>query len=662
MASPRPADSMRRFHLYCAMGYTLACLIWTAWAGRDQSWDFLNYHLYVALAWWQGRLPGELFAASVQSYLNPLPHLPYFLIHATGWPALTGALAVAALHSTNLWLLHGIGAQFVPLRDRLHRLILVAGVLAGGLTPAFLLETGTSYTDVVVSIPCLASLFVLLRWRQAATSGRATSRQLWLSAVLAGVAMGLKPSALVFACAMLVAALAGLPGRVAAGALWRALIGGAAGLLLTGGPHAWWLWQSFGSPVFPLFNGIFQSPWYLSANAVADRFRPATLADVLYYPVRLANPMERVGFEAIAADVRPLTLIVFGIAALVLRIILGRQQAQADRSVRVVMLLLTLFLPIWLYTSGNTRYAVPGLMLTGPVIAWLALRLARGRAVWAMLLVGLPLAVQTVAATTLNRTRMDARPWSPSPMDLSIPRVLQETPAYYLSLQLQSYAALAAFLPAESRFSNVIGQNTLAPDGIAWQAIRARWQSSQLPLRSLASVDMLGADGGVDAATLDVQDAQLSEYALRLDRTDCQLIDLDGHGKPPLHWQAQQTPRSAVSQDKRVALVSCAIVETPPLDSVERARRREVDRRMTAWEQHCPALFAPAGTNSEQAAAGTRRRFYVNTDTWLIETNGRLAAVLIHAGRSVPLENATGERLQTSCPRPYSTEADARTP
>ncbi len=153
MAPRQPADDQRRFRMRCALGYTLACLIWTAWAGRDQSWDFLNYHLYVAQAWWQGRLPGELFAASVQSYLNPLAHLPFFLLHAAGLPALAVALGVAAVHSTNLWLLHGIGSQLVPPTDRLRRLMLVAGVLAGGLTPAFLLETGTSYTDVVVSIP-----------------------------------------------------------------------------------------------------------------------------------------------------------------------------------------------------------------------------------------------------------------------------------------------------------------------------------------------------------------------------------------------------------------------------------------------------------------------------------------------------------------------------
>jgi hypothetical protein len=46
----------------------------------------------------------------------------------------------------------------------------------------------------------------------------------------------------------------------------------------------------------------------------------------------------------------------------------------------------------------------------------------------------------------------------------------------------------------------------------------------------------------------------------------------------------------------------------------------------------------------------------VNTDTWLIETRGRLAALLIHTGRSIPLENAEGDTLITHCPRPYSTE------
>ena len=656
MAPRQPADDQRRFRMRCALGYTLACLIWTAWAGRDQSWDFLNYHLYVAQAWWQGRLPGELFAASVQSYLNPLAHLPFFLLHAAGLPALAVALGVAAVHSTNLWLLHGIGSQLVPPTDRLRRLMLVAGVLAGGLTPAFLLETGTSYTDVVVSIPCLASLYLLLRWRADAAVGPAPWGRLWLSAALAGVAMGLKPSALVFASATVAAVLAGLPGRIASAFVWRAIVGGSVGLLVAGGPHAWRLWQAFGSPVFPLFNGVFQSPWYLSANAVADRFRPASLVDGLQYPLRLASPMERVGFEAIAADMRPLTLIAFGVAALALSFVRRRTRPTVTPGARLVMILLGLFLPIWLYTSGNTRYAVPGLLLVGPALAWLALRIAGQRAVWAMLLIGLPLFVQAVAATTLNRSRMDARPWAPSPLDLTIPAALQRSPAYYLSLQLQSYAALAAFLPPEARFSNLIGQNTLPPDGIAWRAITADRQARQLPFRSLATVDILGRQGEVNDATLDVQDAQLSEYDLRIDRHDCQLIDLDGHGQPALRWHDQPPSPSSLSHDKRVALVSCAILEKPPLDAAERTRRQAIDRRMAAWEHRCPALFAPSGTHSEQAAPGTRRRFYVNTDTWLIETRGRLAALLIHTGRSIPLENAEGDTLITHCPRPYSTE------
>ena len=65
-----------RFHLLCCLGYTFLCLGWNAWAGRDQSWDQINYHLYVAHAWWHNRLPDELFAASAQGYLNPLPPPP----------------------------------------------------------------------------------------------------------------------------------------------------------------------------------------------------------------------------------------------------------------------------------------------------------------------------------------------------------------------------------------------------------------------------------------------------------------------------------------------------------------------------------------------------------------------------------------------------------
>ena len=642
-----------RFHLLCCLGYTFLCLGWNAWAGRDQSWDQINYHLYVAHAWWHNRLPDELFAASAQGYLNPLPHLPFYAAYSTGWHSLLVSTLMAALHSTNLWLLHFIGVELTRASNRLRRTMIVGGALLGGLTPAFLIETGTSFTDVIVSIPSLAALLSLFYWLRRCTETYSCPwSYLWLAGLLAGFATGLKPSALVFAAAMGLSSIVVARTRAWTVA-WRAILAGLLGLALGGGAHALMLWRAFGNPVFPLFNKIFHSPWFQDENVVSERFRPASLIDALRYPLDLADAFKRVGFESIAADIRPITLLGLLVAASLAALIRGKGNA-CKRPVevagsRLFWLTLATFFPAWIYTSGNTRYAVQGLLLLGPAIAWISARLPGRSPILPMLALGLPLAAQGTAALTLNASRWNVRPWSQAWLALDIPQALRSRPAYYLSLQTQSYSALATVLPPDSRFTNLVGQNTQDPEGPVWQQVRRAEQAQSLPWRSLYAVPVLIETGGVPLDSLDIQDALLSEYGLRTDRSDCQWIVLDGAGQPALRWARIDARLRQVREAQREVIISCALHEAPPPSAEETARRRQVDMRMSRWEVQCPKLFAPAHTHSEQLPT-QRRRMYVSTDTLLIESDGQLTGVSIHSGYTVRLEDRQGRRLVAGCP------------
>ena len=56
------------------------CATWTVLAGKDVNWDLLNYHYYVPYQLLAGRLEQDFFAASAQSYLNPVGYLPFYLM------------------------------------------------------------------------------------------------------------------------------------------------------------------------------------------------------------------------------------------------------------------------------------------------------------------------------------------------------------------------------------------------------------------------------------------------------------------------------------------------------------------------------------------------------------------------------------------------------
>src|SRR5204863_4472418 len=63
----------------------MLCAAWAVHAGKDVNWDQLNYHYYLPFELVAGRLTQDFFAASAQSYLNPVGYLPFYLMVAAGW-------------------------------------------------------------------------------------------------------------------------------------------------------------------------------------------------------------------------------------------------------------------------------------------------------------------------------------------------------------------------------------------------------------------------------------------------------------------------------------------------------------------------------------------------------------------------------------------------
>ena len=55
--------------------------------GLDASWDLRNYHFYNPWAWLNNRLYYDYAPAQIQSYLNPLPDLPYYALVRAEVPA-----------------------------------------------------------------------------------------------------------------------------------------------------------------------------------------------------------------------------------------------------------------------------------------------------------------------------------------------------------------------------------------------------------------------------------------------------------------------------------------------------------------------------------------------------------------------------------------------
>lgn len=624
----------KQFHLICLGVYSILCLVWGARIGPLFSWDYLHYHLYVVQAWWQGRLPEELFAASAQSYLNPWPHLPFYLVYRLIDDSYLGTLVMALLHSLNLWALHFVICQLVSPDDLFRRVAVFVGVLLGALSPGFLLELGTSYADIVVSIPALFSLYLLLKKaKQQPCSG--DWKGVYLAAGLAGISVGMKPSLLVFCLPLFVAQLV-VVRQGAFSLAWRGLLFGFLGMGLTSLGHMLMLWRSFGNPVFPLFNGFFASPWFPAVNVVSDRFRPNDFLDFLWFPVRMADSALRVSFESMMVDIRPLWAIALS-GCVLFFFLLRRNRFVINRmptEERLFWVAVSLIFPVWIYTSGNIRYAIQSLMLLGPVISLLAVHLAKVQRHLSMFVLLLPATVQAALATNLNFPNwMDAQPpvWGTAWLSAKLPAPYDTKPAYYFSLQSQAYASLVDRFPASARFINLIGQNTLEPGGKVLSAVEQLAMEKGLPKRTLYKPLTTLKGRETEEGMIASQNALLSDYGYRVVPNECFSIRNDA---------------------PRIEIFSCAMEKAAPLSPEEVARREGIDQRMSYWEKECPNLFFPAGFQSIQATQN-RRRFYLATDFQIIAmSDGRLIARdnFNDSRDLVELEDVQGNKVLLECP------------
>jgi hypothetical protein len=226
--------------------------------GQDVNYDQLNYHYYYAYAFVQDRMDSDAAPAQIfHSYFNPLAFLPFYIVFSW-WGAAAASVILGAIHGINLVLVglitNSICCDGTSLQRRLS---FVAAVVISAASPMALCELGTSYTDILCSIPALAAVALLLRTRNPHIG------RFLMCGTLVGFGVALKLTNATFAIRLAGACIIrghGLMSRMRA--LAAVSTGLILGFLLMGGSWCLRLWQRFHNPVFPYFNSVFLSPDY----------------------------------------------------------------------------------------------------------------------------------------------------------------------------------------------------------------------------------------------------------------------------------------------------------------------------------------------------------------------------------------------------------------
>ncbi|MFC0677565.1 hypothetical protein ACFFGH_06875 [Lysobacter korlensis] len=334
--------------------------------GQDRNWDLRNYHLYNAYAWLGERWHVDLAPAQLQSYFTPLLDLPYFWLLRHGSAELAG-FALGAWHGLGFALAAAVAWRLLDAEPRRMRTALLLA-LAGCTGAAFLSELGNTMGDNTTAPFVLGALLVLLP--RDTPIGRG---QLIGAGALLGLAVALKLTNAIYAVGLAAAVLVQPTGQPRWGQLTTLTVAALVVFALVAGPWHWTLWTTFGNPLFPQFNALFQAPLAQPIGVADHQWGPKGLAEWLVWPLVFTFDPMRVGTSPLP---QVIWAVLFAFAAgLALRRLvrqpLPRQPLAAD--LRFVAVFLGASFLAWMAVFNIYRYLVV-LELLAPLLLWLMLR------------------------------------------------------------------------------------------------------------------------------------------------------------------------------------------------------------------------------------------------------------------------------------------------
>ena len=571
----------------------IICVAWTLAVGKDLNWDLINYHYYLPFSLFNDRLTEDFFPASTQSYLNPIGYIPLYVLDSLGIPSAISFSILAAVHSLNIFLLYLIG-KLLSKSDEKSPAIFATAI--GLLTQPFWLEVGNSFIDILTAIPIMAAIYLLI----STTSENAIRRVAW-AGLLLGIAAGLKPTNAIAAVpAVLLIGLIEPQKRYKALALF--IISGIAGLLIFGGFWALKLYLTFGSPVFPLYNGYFHAADFPSENLAGSRFTPTSISGLLLFPMRMALVQTWVYIENIAPDIR----FVVGIPLLAILLLAAAIHKFAPKLIpnppttRTQTFFLIYFVTtyyLWVGTSANGRYGIPQLLLIGPAIL-IALQAISTKSLVRIALLTIFL-IQLFMLQNTMKTRWSPASWGRHLFDLEIPAQLTANPYLFLSTTGPSNSYLMPFLHQDSRLVNVRGQYLLTLKGPGGDKLSALIENHKENTRSLSPLYLRGNIEESIIKLTSLQQGMFSPYGLKIKQDECVVFSLQ------------------LSAKNRQLYVSCRLVSAPEAYVQFRAEVDPIDRIFDNIATMCPHLYSPKSTPTEHQA-NFWKRHYLNTEMDLI--------------------------------------------
>lgn len=343
----------------CAVFYTYG-------AGQDFNFDLRNYHYYAGYSLLHGTYSTDLAAADLQSFLHPAANvISYLAFSSLAFPF--GAWLILLLQLLLLPVLIKIAAEIgkgVRQPDTTDSLFIrIAALSLCILAPLWWSELGTSFSSSTTAVLLLAGVLYLLR----GINDVSIRSNFLLSGVLIGLAAGLKLTNAPFALSAIAAyALVNL--RLNRSSVTNGVMLGL-GLFVGFSSTAWWylyLYHDWQSPLYPLYNGIFRSPYFDFFNYRDPRWYFPTLGEFLQFLVEAFNGTTKTS-EVAFADSRLIS--VMALAGIAVPFI---NRDKLGKTCAFFLLFCTFSVWFWATTFAYQRYLIPIELLLG-FNAWILL-------------------------------------------------------------------------------------------------------------------------------------------------------------------------------------------------------------------------------------------------------------------------------------------------
>ena len=326
-------------------------------------WDFINYHYYNAFSFLNGRMMTDIAPAAVLTYFNPLLDvITYCLVNIFNENVTLYYFVCGIPYGLCLYAFLSILKQFFDLSSPTGKIQAGTAFAIAATGYATFSQIGTMSHELTVSFFVLTAFHMIVK--AVFDDETPAGKPFLIAGILLGAAAGLKLTAALYCVTVGMSVLC----------FWRRLknpgrqvgfliAGGLTGFLITNGFWMVLLTKWFGNPVFPLFNRVFRSPFFIDENFkdvtyLEDR---TPLQTFLLPFIMIAHFKENFVAGADFSDARFAVAYVAGFVflfhSITAKICKKTSRMPPRDAFLICFAAITYFL--WLFGSSVIRYAVP---------------------------------------------------------------------------------------------------------------------------------------------------------------------------------------------------------------------------------------------------------------------------------------------------------------